>query len=106
METTQKINILLVDDHLNNLLVLEAVLESLGQNLVKAQSGDEALECLLKQDFALILLDFQMPGMDGFETASLIRRRERSRNTPIIFLTGIDKSSGSAFKGYSLGSVD
>jgi signal transduction histidine kinase len=106
MEAKQKLNILLVDDHLNNLLVLEAVLESLGQNLVKAQSGEEALECLLKQDFGLILLDVQMPGMDGFETASLIRRRERSRNTPIIFLTAIDKSSISTLKGYSLGCVD
>jgi PAS domain S-box-containing protein len=106
MEAKQKINILLVDDHLNNLLVLEAVLESLEQNLVKAQSGDEALECLLKQDFGLILLDVQMPGMDGFETAAMIRRRERSRYTPIIFLTAIDKGSVSTLKGYSLGSVD
>ena len=96
MDSEQKINILLVDDHLNNLLVLEAILESLGQNLVKAQSGEEALECLLKQDFGLILLDIQMPGMDGFETASLIRRREKSRYTPIIFLTAIHRDVGDA----------
>src|SRR5262245_61294513 len=71
-------NILLVDDRRDKLLALEAVLEGLGQNIVKATSGKEALRCLLKQDFAVILLDVSMPGMDGFETASLIRSRLRS----------------------------
>src|SRR5688500_8306489 len=81
-----QINILLVDDHPENLLVLEAILEPLGQNLVRATSGREALTHLLREDFALILLDVQMPGMDGFETASLIKQREKSRSIPIIFV--------------------
>src|SRR5438552_7754048 len=79
--------ILLVDDQPANLLALEAVLEELGQELVRAGSGEEALRRLLDQDFAVILLDVQMHGLDGFETAKLIRARERSRHTPIIFLT-------------------
>jgi signal transduction histidine kinase len=100
------VNILLVDDQPNNLVALEALLSPLGQNLVKAQSGAEALRCLLEQDFALILLDVQMPGMDGFETAALIRERGRSRHTPIIFLTAYAHSDGQLFQGYSLGAVD
>jgi PAS domain S-box-containing protein len=100
------VNILLVDDHPENLIALEAILEGLGQNLVKAQSGTEALKCLLNQDFAVILLDVQMPGMDGFETATLIRQRERSRSTPIIFLTAFNTSDSFVFKGYSLRAVD
>lgn len=106
MEPDGKVNILLVDDHPENLLALEAVLDSLGQTLVKAHSGEEALKCLLKQDFALILLDVQMPGIDGFETASLIRERERSQHTPIIFLTAFHKNDAHVFKGYALGAVD
>lgn len=102
----EQTNILLVDDHLENLLILEAILEILGENLVKARSGAEALQCLLEQDFALILLDVQMPGMDGFETAKLIREQERSRHTPIIFLTAFSTSDKLVFKGYSLGAVD
>ncbi|ARV61758.1 hybrid sensor histidine kinase/response regulator [Nostocales cyanobacterium HT-58-2] len=101
-----KVNVLLVDDHPENLLALEAILESLGQNLVRATSGAEALRCLLSQDFAVILLDVQMPDMDGFETANLIRQRERSRHTPIIFLTAFSTSDNMVFKGYSLGAVD
>lgn len=101
-----KANILLVDDHPENLIALEAILDRLGQNLVKATSGQEALRCLLHQDFAAILLDVQMPGMDGFETATLIRQRERSRNTPIIFLTAFSTSDRFVFKGYEIGAVD
>src|SRR5687768_17717560 len=80
-------DILMVDDRPENLLALEAILGNLGQRMVKATSGAEALKKLLAQDFAVILLDVQMPGMDGFETAKFIRERERSRYTPIIFLT-------------------
>lgn len=106
MQSQPKVNVLLVDDHPENLIALEAVLDGLGQNLVKANSGEEALRCLLNQDFAVILLDVQMPGMDGFETATLIRQREKSRNTPIIFLTAFSTSDQLMFKGYSLGAVD
>ncbi len=106
MESEPKASVLLVDDHPENLLALEAILNSLGQNLVKAHSGQEALRCLLSQDFAVILLDVQMPGMDGFETATLIRNRKRSQHTPIIFLTAFSTSDSLMFKGYSLGAVD
>src|SRR4028118_717007 len=106
MQPEPKVNVLLVDDHPENLLALEAILEGLGQHLVKAHSGEEALRCLLHQDFAVILLDVQMPGMDGFETATLIRNRARSQHTPIIFLTAFSTSETLMFKGYSLGAVD
>ncbi len=106
MPTNSKVNILLVDDNPKNILALEAILDSLGENLVKASSGQEALRCLLYQDFAVILLDVQMPGIDGFETAALIRQRPRSHNTPIIFLTAFSKSDQFIFKGYALGAVD
>jgi len=106
MQPEPKVNVLLVDDHPENLLALEAILEGLGQHLVKAHSGEEALRCLLHQDFAVILLDVQMPGMDGFETATLIRNRARSQHTPIIFLTAFSTSESLMFKGYSLGAVD
>lgn len=106
MSLEPTINILLVDDHPENLIALEAILGGLGQNLVKATSGQEALRRLLHQDFAVILLDVQMPDMDGFETAALIRQRERSRNTPIIFLTAFSTSDQLMEKGYSLGAVD
>ena len=79
----------MVDDQSSNLMVLEAVLEDLGHTLVRASSGEEALKRLLHEEFALILMDVYMPTMDGFETAELIRRRERSRSTPIIFMTAI-----------------
>src|SRR5688572_13676122 len=100
------VNILLVDDRPENLLALEAVLSRLGQRLVRAMSGDEALKNLLEQDFAVILLDVQMPGMDGFETARRIRERERNRHTPILFLTAINKTHAHAARGYALGAVD
>ena len=106
MQSKQKVSVLLVDDHPENLVALEAILGSLDQHLVKAHSGEEALRCLLNQDFAVILLDVQMPGMDGFETATLIRNRPRSQGTPIIFLTAFSTSDTLRFKGYSLGAVD
>src|SRR5437773_2548280 len=106
MTAEVKANILLVDDRPENILALEAVLADLGQNLVKADSGRQALRCVLEQDFAVILLDVQMPGMDGFETAALIRERERSMHTPIVFLTGRDQSELAVFRGYSVGAVD
>lgn len=106
MQLEPTVNVLMVDDHPENLIALEAILGDLGQNLVKAHSGEEALRCLLHQEFAVILLDVQMPGMDGFETATLIRQRERSRNTPIIFITAFNTSDDFMVKGYSLGAVD
>jgi PAS domain S-box-containing protein len=106
MISGEKVNILLVDDRPENLLALEAILSKLGENLVRASSGQEALRCLLDRDFAAILLDVQMPGIDGFETAALIRQRERSRHTPIIFLTAFSTGETLVTKGYSLGAVD
>jgi len=100
------VNILLVDDLPANLLALEAVLESLGQNLVKTRSGEEALRHLIRMDFAVILLDVMMPGMNGFEMAALIRQRDRSRHTPIIFLTAVGKTETEMFRGYALGAID
>src|SRR5262249_34037140 len=101
-----KANILLVDDRPDKLLAIEAILGSLGQNIVKARSGKEALRCLLQQDFAAILLDVSMPCMDGFETAALIRKRPNSEHTPIIFITSISNSENNVAHGYSLGAVD
>ena len=105
-DTLGPVKILLVDDQPENLLSAEAVLESLGEQIVKAESGREALRQLLDQDFAVILLDIMMPEMDGFETASLIRQRERSRHTPIIFLTALGRSEEHMRRGYDLGAVD
>src|SRR5882724_6517373 len=102
----KQVNILLVDDREDKLLALEAVLASLGQNLIRAQSGKEVLRHLLKTDFAVILMDVFMPGMDGFETAALIRQRPRSEHIPIIFVTSIGQSENQIYKGYSLGAVD
>src|ERR1051325_5499908 len=109
LETPAKepaVNILLVDDRMENLLALEATLSYLDQNLVKANSGREALKLLLDHDFALILMDVHMPDLDGFETAALIRQREKSQNIAIIFLTAMNKGEGQVFRGYSLGAVD
>jgi len=102
----ERVNILLVDDRAENLLALEAILEPLGERTVRAHSGDEALKCLLTEDFAVILLDVQMPGLNGFETAELIKSRERTRYIPIIFLTAISKDEAYVFRGYSVGAVD
>ncbi len=98
--------ILLVDDRPENLIALEAILEPLGQPLTRANSGEEALRHVLTTDFAVILLDVQMPGLNGFETAQMIKSRERSRHTPIIFLTAINKEDRYVFEGYSVGAVD
>jgi PAS domain S-box-containing protein len=100
------VNILIVDDREDKLLALQAILEPLGQNLVMARSGKAALRLLLKQEFAVILMDVSMPGMDGFETASLVRTRPRSEHTPIIFITSIGNSPTQMYRGYSLGAVD
>jgi PAS domain S-box-containing protein len=106
MQSEQRVNILMVDDRPENLMALEAILGDLGQNLVRATSGRDALRHLLNADFAVILLDVQMPGMDGFETAALIRERVKLQHTPIIFLTAMDKNDTSVFRGYSVGAVD
>src|SRR5262249_10834234 len=101
-----RVNILLVDDRSEQLLVLETVLAGLGQNLVRANSGREALRYLLSNDCALILLDVNMPDLDGFETAALIRHRPRTRQTPIILVTACDETETHVSRGYSLGAVD
>jgi PAS domain S-box-containing protein len=99
-------NILLVDDTEENLVALEAILEPLGQNLIKARSGEDALRMLLHEDVAVILLDVRMPELDGFETAALIKQRGKTRSIPIIFLTAISKDEAQIFRGYSTGAVD
>jgi hypothetical protein len=101
-----KANILIVDDRPEKRFALEAILACLNENIVQASSGKEALRQLLNDDFAVILLDVSMPGMDGFETASLIRQRLRSEHTPIIFITAIDHSENHIARGYQLGAVD
>ncbi|MEA2156506.1 MAG: hypothetical protein QOE11_2646 [Solirubrobacteraceae bacterium] len=98
--------VLIVDDHEENLVALEAVLDPLECRLVRASSGEEALKALLQDEFAVILLDVQMPGLDGFETAELIRGRERTRGIPIIFVTAISKEPHNVFRGYDAGAVD
>jgi two-component system sensor histidine kinase/response regulator len=104
--TDDRVNILLVDDQPANLVALEAMLQGLGQNLIKAESGREALKWLLTHEFAVILLDVKMPEMDGFETAAIIRQRDKSRHTPILFLTAADNSPNHAVRGYAVGAVD
>ncbi|HSY38029.1 MAG TPA: ATP-binding protein [Polyangia bacterium] len=99
-------SILLVDDHPANVVALEAILAPLGHELVTASSGEEALRQLLRRDFALILLDVQMAGLDGFQTASLIKQRPRSRYIPIIFITAVGRDAAHVFRGYSEGAVD
>lgn len=106
MISQDKINILIVDDRPENLLVLESILEELNLNIVKATSGNQALALMLEYDFALALLDVQMPEMDGFETAELMRGSERTKNIPIIFVTAINKNKKCMFKGYEIGAVD
>jgi two-component system sensor histidine kinase/response regulator len=106
MQADPRVNILLVDDEPANLHALQAVLEPLDQNLIVASSGTQALRQVLEHDFAVILLDVQMPDMSGIEAAAMIRERERSKATPIIFLTGVVKTAEMMFKGYSAGAVD
>ena len=106
LQNTGPVSILLVDDRPENLLALEAILEPLGEHLVRATSGEEALKEVLRRDFAVILLDVQMPGMNGFEVAQLIKSRERTRAIPIIFLTAISKEEAYVFRGYEVGAVD
>ncbi|HTU16905.1 MAG TPA: response regulator [Gemmataceae bacterium] len=105
MDDAEKINILIVDDLPEKLLVLESILEELGENVIKANSGAEALRLVLAHDFAVILLDVYMPGMNGFETAALIRQRRKSAHTPIIFITAFADEMHTA-QGYSMGAVD
>ncbi|MCX5893254.1 MAG: response regulator [Deltaproteobacteria bacterium] len=105
-DVQSKVNILLVDDDPTKQQLLESILERRGENLVKAASGREALKCWLKQDFAVILLDVNMPVMDGFETAALIRQQPHSEKTPIIFVTAYRQTDLDALHGYSMGAVD
>src|SRR3954467_12272779 len=102
----EKVNILIVDDRADKLLAHETVLAELNQNLVRARSGTEALRCLLQEEFAVILLDVNIPGMDGFETAKLIRQRARNETTPIIFISAVNDTETHVSRGYSLGAVD
>src|SRR4051812_13067707 len=105
-ETSETVNILMVDDSPEKLLAMGSILDSLPVNIVKVLSGTEALRTLLKQEFAVILLDVNMPGMDGFETASLIRQRPSLEHIPILFVTALSTTDSDIFKGYSFGAVD
>jgi CheY-like chemotaxis protein len=102
----QKAKILLVDDRAENLIALEAILSALSQQLVPVQSGEEAIKALLSDEFAVILLDVVMPGMDGFETAEHIKNLAGARDVPIIFLTAAGAEPDHAFRGYAAGAVD
>ncbi|KOG40777.1 response regulator [Streptomyces resistomycificus] len=104
--TDDRAGILLVDDMEDNLIALEAVLGSLNEPLFRARSGEEAMKALLRRQFALVLLDVRMPGMDGFETAANIKRLDQTKDVPIIFLTGTEDDSGFAFRGYATGAAD
>ncbi|MEU7861639.1 response regulator [Nonomuraea sp. NPDC049141] len=102
----RQVKILLVDDKDESLVALEAVLRPLQQQLFKARSGQEAMKLMLRHDFAVVLLDVLMPGMDGFETATHIKRFDQARDVPIIFLTSTEPGSDVAFRGYAVGAVD
>ena len=106
MGASEKVNVLLVDDQPARLLTYETILSELGQNLVRAGSGLEALEKLMKDEFAVVLLDVSMPDMDGFEAATLIHQHPRFERTPIIFVTGVHVSELDRLKGYKVGAVD
>jgi response regulator RpfG family c-di-GMP phosphodiesterase len=106
MPAPERVNILMVDDRPDGLLTMEAVLQSPEHHLVKASSGKEALHCLQKEDFAVVLLDVQMPVMDGFQTAAKIKEMPRAANTPIVFITAIHKDPFYIYQGYHMGAVD
>ncbi|MBI3543837.1 MAG: response regulator, partial [Deltaproteobacteria bacterium] len=104
--TTEPTNILIVDDREENLVAIEAALADPAYRIVTARSGPEALSCLLRNDFAVVVLDVMMPGMDGYEVATLMKERERTRHVPILFLTALATDISHIFKGYSAGAVD
>ena len=106
MAMSPRANVLVADDRPANVLAIQQVLEPLEHNVVTASSGEEVLRLLLTTEFAVILLDVQMPRLDGFETAALIKERERTRNIPIMFLTAISKDEQNVFRGYEVGAVD
>ncbi len=106
MSAPRRARVLMVDDRRENLIALEAILQGMPVDPIAVSSGEEALKRLLSEDYAVILLDAQMPGMDGFETAGHIKQRERTRHVPIIFLTAVDRDAHLAFRGYAAGAVD
>ena len=106
MSIDEKASILIVDDRQENLLSLEALLLDESINIFKANSGEEALSLMIDNDFSLVLMDVQMPGMDGFEVANLMRGMKKTRNIPIIFVTAISKDQSYIFKGYEAGAID
>src|SRR5262245_47514123 len=106
MDSEKRANILIVDDRPDGLHALESVLTELGEPIVRASSGQEALRLALDEEFAVILLDVRMPDMDGFEAAKLLRSRPKTRHTPIIFVTGMDDSALNIERGYQVGAVD
>jgi CheY-like chemotaxis protein len=106
IQVSRQARILLVDDRAENLIALEAILAPLGQVIVPVSSGEQALQAVLKDEFAVVLLDVRMPGMDGFETATKIKQHARGRDVPIIFLTAAAAPPEQAFRGYAVGAVD
>src|SRR5688500_4550597 len=106
MDPHDTVKILIVDDHRDNIVAFEAVLASLGHQILRADSGCAALRILLREEVALILLDVAMSDIDGYEAAALIRSRRANRDTPIIFITASPRSASAVFKGYSVGAVD
>jgi len=106
MTATDKTNILIVDDRPENLVALDAVLDRPDRNIVRASSGQQALALMLDHEFAVVLLDVQMPEMNGFEAAGLMRGNRRTRGVPIIFVTAINKDQAFVFRGYEAGAVD
>src|SRR5688500_14951414 len=106
MSNAEKVNILIVDDQPSRLLSYEVILAELNQNIVRAGSGAEALQELMRREYAVILLDVNMPGMDGFETAQMIHQHPRYENTPLVFVTAFNVTDMDRLKGYELGAVD
>src|ERR1700693_2818438 len=106
MSANEKVNILMVDDQVGKLLSYEAILDDLGENLIKAHSGKEALELLLKNDVAVVLLDVSMPELDGYDLAEMIRQHPRFQTTPIIFISAVLLTDLDRLKGYQRGAVD